>query len=673
MKLNPKQNEAVNFISGPCLVLAGAGSGKTRVITNKIAHLVQNCDVPARHIIAVTFTNKAAREMKERVAQTMGKKEARGLKVSTFHTLGLNIIKKEVKALGLKPGFTLFDSRDSIQLLRDLAGEDFGDDKDQLSMLQSTISNWKNDLLLPQHIVKHARDPQDVLFAKLYEEYQQHLKSYNALDFDDLILMPTLLFKDNEQVRKKWQSQIRYVLVDEYQDTNTSQYELIRMLVGERERFTVVGDDDQSIYSWRGAKPQNLLLLNEHYPNLRLIKLEQNYRSSGRILHCANILIENNPHVFDKKLFSEIGYGEALRVLECKSEEHEVERVVAELLAHKFMNGGRYKEYAVLYRGNYQSRSFEKALTLNKIPYSITGGTSFFERAEVKDILSYLKLLVNQEDDTALLRVINTPSRGIGRVTLEKIGGLAHQLHCSLFEAALSDHLNHVLTGKALNAVQTFGRWLVELSDNAERGDTVAAIRDLIKTSGYEEYLYETSSSPKAAEMALANISTLFSWVNDMLKGNDLDPPMTLQEVVTRLILREMMERDSDEEELDAVNLMTLHASKGLEFPFVFMVGMEEGLLPHQVSIDEDNIEEERRLAYVGITRAQRELYFSYAKERRQYGELIRTEPSRFLMELPQDDLDWQLKRPKDSKEVRQKKAEIGVASLRASLGLMKD
>lgn len=665
MKLNPKQNEAVNYISGPCLVLAGAGSGKTRVITNKIAHLVQNCDVPARTIVAVTFTNKAAREMKERVAATMGKKEARGLKVSTFHTLGLNIIKKEVKSLGLKAGFSLFDDRDSVDLIKDLAGDDFGDDKDQISILQSTISNWKNDLLLPQHVLKQTQDPQQQLYASIYEKYQQHLRSYNALDFDDLILMPTLLFKTNEEVRQRWQNRIRYILVDEYQDTNTSQYELIRLLVGERARFTVVGDDDQSIYSWRGARPQNLALLKEHYPSLRLIKLEQNYRSSGRILHCANILIENNPHVFDKKLFSELGYGEQLRVLECKSEEHEVERVVAELLAHKFMNGSSYRDYAILYRGNHQSRTFEKALTQNKIPYKISGGMSFFGRTEVKDIMAYLRLLVNQDDDTALLRVINTPTRGIGRVTLEKIGGLAHHLQCSMFEAALSDHINHVLSGKALAAVQEFGRWMVELSDNAQRGDTVAAIRDLIKTSRYEEWLYETSSSPKAAEMAMANISTLFGWVNGMLEGSDLDPPMTLQEVVNRLMLRDMMEKGESEEDVEAVQLMTLHASKGLEFPYVFMVGMEEGLLPHQASIDEDNIEEERRLAYVGITRAQRELYFSFAKERRQYGELIRTEPSRFLYELPQDDLSWEQKRKKDSKEVRQKKAEIGIANLR--------
>ena len=668
MKLNPKQDEAVKYISGPCLVLAGAGSGKTRVITNKIAYLVQECKIPARNIIAVTFTNKAAREMKERVASTMGKAEARGLKVSTFHTLGLNIIKKEVKALGIKAGFTLFDDKDTLALLKDLTEDEFGDDKEQLSFLQTTISNWKNDSCLPEQALRNARDENQQIYARYYAEYLKHLRSYNALDFDDLILMPTLLFKQNQDIRRKWQARIQYVLVDEYQDTNTSQYELIRLLVGERARFTVVGDDDQSIYSWRGAKPQNLTLLEKHFPNLRLIKLEQNYRSSGRILHTANILIENNPHVFDKKLFSELGYGDILRVLECKSEEHEVERVVAELLAHKFMNGTQYGEYAILYRGNHQSRAFEKALTQNKIPYKLSGGMSFFGRTEVKDMMSYLRLLVNQDDDSALLRVINTPSRGIGRATLEKIGGVAKQLNCSLFAALMSEAIKHVLSGKALQATQQFGYWLVALSDQAQRSEPTEAIRDLIKTSDYEAFLYETSNSPKAAEMAMANISTLFGWINDMLQGDELEPPMTMQEVVTRLMLRDMMERGESDDDAQAVQLMTLHASKGLEFPIVFLVGIEEGLLPHQTSIDEDNIEEERRLAYVGITRAQRHLFFSYAKERRQYGEIIKTEPSRFLLELPQDDLEWQNKRPKDSQAVRQQKAKIGIANLRGIL-----
>jgi ATP-dependent DNA helicase Rep len=665
MKLNPGQNEAVNFISGPCLVLAGAGSGKTRVITNKIAYLVRECELPARYIAAVTFTNKAAREMKERVAQTLGKKEARGLKISTFHTFGLNIIKSEVKTLGLKPGFSLFDNKDSMSLLKDLTEVEFDGDKELLSGLQSCISNWKNDLILPEDLKNRTLSPSDIEHAEFYQRYYNHLRAYNALDFDDLILLPTVLLKNNEAVRKKWQNKIRYLLVDEYQDTNTSQYELVRLLVGERARFTVVGDDDQSIYSWRGARPQNLVLLQKDFPKLRVIKLEQNYRSTERILHCANILIQNNPHIFEKKLFSELGYGEPLQVITAKNEDHEAERVVAELMAHKFMQATKFKDYAILYRGNFQSRVFEKVLMSNRIPYKISGGMSFFGRTEVKDIMAYLRLLVNQDDDNALLRVINTPTRGIGRVSLEKLGNLANLNRSSMFEAAFDPNLQDVLTGKALVSVEQFSRWIVELSDRAVRGDGIATIREMIKTMGYEEWLYESSTSPKAAEMGMANISTLFGWISNMLEGSELDPPMTLQEVVNRLILRDMMERGEDSEETDQVQLMTLHASKGLEFPYVFIVGMEEGLLPHQSSIDEDNIEEERRLAYVGITRAQKVLFMTLVKERRQYGEVNNPEPSRFLHELPQDDLVWEHKKPKVSAQERQQKSQVGIANLR--------
>lgn len=672
MKLNPAQESAVTYVSGPCLVLAGAGSGKTRVITNKIAHLVHNCDMPARYIAAVTFTNKAAREMKERVAQTLGKPEAKGLKVSTFHTLGLNIIKSEVKALGLKSGFSLFDDKDTMALLNDLTAHSIEGDKDQLQLLQSCISNWKNDLLTPDVLLKKATSQGEKEFAGYYQEYQNHLKAYNALDFDDLIMLPTLLLKANEAARTKWQSRIRYLLVDEYQDTNTSQYELVKLLVGERARFTVVGDDDQSIYSWRGARPQNLNLLQEDFPRLKVIKLEQNYRSSGRILHCANILIQNNPHIFDKTLYSALGYGDHLRVLVAKNEEHEAERVVAELLAHKFTNRTQFKDYAILYRGNHQSRLFEKLLMSNRIPYKISGGMSFFGRAEIKDIMSYLRLLVNQDDDNALLRIINTPSRGVGRATLEKLGNFANHLGVSMFEAACHDSLNSVLSGKGYLAVHNFARWIVTLSDEAVRGDTAATLRGMIRAMGYEEWLYEHSPSPKAAEMAMANVSTLFGWVTDMLEGNELDAPMTLQEVVNRLILRDMMERGEEDGEADQVQLMTLHASKGLEFPIVFLVGMEEGLLPHQSSIDEDNVEEERRLAYVGITRAQRELIFTLSKERRQFGELIQPEPSRFLYELPPDDLQWEDKKKTVTAEERQQKGQASIANLRSMLGQSK-
>jgi ATP-dependent DNA helicase Rep len=665
MRLNDAQQEAVEYVSGPCLVIAGAGSGKTRVITNKIAYLVRECGYKARQIAAVTFTNKAAREMKERVAQTLGKAEARGLKVSTFHTLGLSIIKKHVSQLGYKAGFSLFDDKDSMSLLRDLTETEYDGDKELLTSLQSKISNWKNDLILPEAAIKLAYGDSEIEQAKYYVEYSSHLKAYNALDFDDLILLPTLLLKTNVAVREKWQSMLKYLLVDEYQDTNTSQYELVRLLVGQRARFTVVGDDDQSIYSWRGARPQNLVLLKKDFPSLRLIKLEQNYRSSGRILHNANILIQNNPHVYDKRLFSDLAYGEKLRVVVAKNEEHEAEKVVAELMAHRFMNNTSHGDYAILYRGNHQSRLFEKVLMTNRIPYKISGGMSFFGRTEVKDVMAYLRLLVNQDDDNALLRVINTPSRGIGRATLEKVGHFSNANRIGLFEACCHSGLNSILGSRSYQSVEQFSRWVVEAADNAQRGDTVAVLRDFIKAMGYEEWLYEQSTSPKAAEMGMANVSTLFGWVDNMLKGDDLEPPMTLPEIVNRLILRDMMERGEDDSEADQVQLMTLHASKGLEFPYVFMVGMEEGLLPHKSSIEEDNIDEERRLAYVGITRAQKELVFSIARERRQFGEVIQPEPSRFLYELPQDDVEWEFQKKKVTVEERKEKGVKGIANLR--------
>jgi ATP-dependent DNA helicase Rep len=666
MKLNPGQDAAVKMISGPCLVLAGAGSGKTRVITNKIAHLIQNCDYFAKNIAAVTFTNKAAREMKERVSQTLGRKEARGLMVSTFHSLGLDIIKREYKTLGMKAGFTLFDDQDTLSLLKELTQKQLQEDLDLLKALVSQISNWKNALVLPPQAIRQANGEREVLFAHCYDLYQRQLKAYNALDFDDLIVLPTLLLTHKEEVRLRWQKKIRYLLVDEYQDTNTSQYELIKALVGERGRFTVVGDDDQSIYSWRGARPENLVLLQKDYPQLKVVKLEQNYRSSQRVLKAANVLIANNPHEFEKRLFSELAYGESIKVLFAKNEKHEAERVVTELSGHKFMNGAAFSDYAVLYRGNHQSRLLEKVLMENRIPYRISGGTSFFARSEVKDIMAYLKLLVNHDDDNAFLRAVNTPRRGIGPNTLEKLGSYANIRHSSLFSCSFEMGLEQTLSGKGLQSLHVFTRWLVELNDRLKREEPVEVVRDLIRDIGYEDWLYESSPSPKAAEMRMKNVSMLFKWVTEMLKGDDLDEGMTLEQVVARLTLRDMLSRNEEEEELDQVQLMTLHASKGLEFPFVYMIGMEEGILPHQVSIDEDNVDEERRLAYVGITRAQKELTFTLAKERNQYGELIKPTPSRFLFELPQDDLDWESGPRKKTDDQKKQLAEKGIANLRA-------
>ncbi|MBJ7223097.1 MULTISPECIES: DNA helicase Rep [unclassified Brenneria] len=672
MRLNPSQQHAVEFVTGPCLVLAGAGSGKTRVITNKIAHLIRQCEYQARHIAAVTFTNKAAREMKERVAQTLGRKETRGLTIATFHTLGLEIIKREYAALGMKANFSLFDDQDQMALLKELTEQWLENDKTLLQQLTAAISNWKNDLIDPAGAAATARSERDKLFVHCYALYHDHLRACNVLDFDDLILLPTLLLKRNDEVRERWQNRLRYLLVDEYQDTNTSQYELVKLLVGSRARFTVVGDDDQSIYSWRGARPQNLVLLQQDFPRLEVIKLEQNYRSSGRILKAANILIANNPHVFEKRLFSELGYGDELKVITANNEDHEAERVVGELIAHHFIKKTQYGDYAILYRGNHQSRLFEKMLMQNRIPYRISGGTSFFSRPEIKDLLAYLRVLTNPDDDSAFLRIVNTPRREIGPATLKKLGEWANQRNKSLFSASFDLGLSQSLTGRGLEFLQRFTQWMAEVARLAER-EPVAAVRDLIHGLDYESWLYETSPSPKAAEMRMKNVNQLFSWMTEMLEGSDLDEPMTLTQVVTRFTLRDMMERGESEEELDQVQLMTLHASKGLEFPYVFLVGMEEGLLPHQSSIDEDNVDEERRLAYVGITRAQRELIFTLCKERRQYGELVRPEPSRFLLELPQDDLNWETERKVVNAQERMQKGQNHLASIRAQLAKAKE
>ncbi|MBW3117034.1 DNA helicase Rep [Providencia rettgeri] len=671
MRLNPSQQQAVEFVDGPCLVLAGAGSGKTRVITNKIAHLIRQCGYQPRQIAAVTFTNKAAREMKERVAQTLGKKEARGLIISTFHTLGLEIIKREYKALGIKANFSLFDDQDQMALLKELTFDLLEEDKDLLKQLISAISNWKNDLISPQQVIGQARSEKEHHFAECYRRYELHLKSCNVLDFDDLISKPTMLLYQNEEVRERWQQKIRYLLVDEYQDTNTSQYQLVKLLVGQRARFTVVGDDDQSIYSWRGARPQNLVLLNQDFPKLNVIKLEQNYRSSERILKAANILIANNPHVFEKKLFSELGYGAPLRVLTANNEDHEAERVIGELIAHHFINKTEYKDYAILYRGNHQSRIFEKMLMQNRIPYRISGGTSFFSRPEIKDLLAYLRVLTNPEDDSAFLRIVNTPRREIGPKTIQKLGEWANQRGKSLYQASFDLGLEQILKGKGLEALQRFTHWMDSIVRTSER-EPLIAVRDLLREMDYESWLYETSTSTKAAEMRMKNVNQLFTWMSEMVEGDELNDPMTLSQVITRFTLRDMMERGEDDEESDQVQLMTLHASKGLEFPYVFLVGMEEGLLPHQSSIDENNIDEERRLAYVGITRAQRELFFSHCRERRQYGELIRPELSRFLLELPQDDLQWEQQRKVVSAQERMQKGQSALADIKARLGLNK-
>lgn len=671
MRLNPNQLQAISHISGPCLVLAGAGSGKTRVIINKIAYLIREVGFMPRQIAAVTFTNKAAREMKERISTTLSKKETRGLLISTFHTLGLNIIKSEHQHLGIKSNFSLFDEQDQLGLLNELTDVWIKGDKEQLKKLRTTISNWKNALISPQEALASSSHSTEQLFARCYERYDNHLKQCSILDFDDLIVLPTRLLKENADVRGHWQQQLRYLLVDEYQDTNTSQYELIKLLVGKRARFTVVGDDDQSIYSWRGARPQNLMLLQSDFPNLSVIKLEQNYRSSGRIVKSANILIENNPHLFTKTLFSQFDQGEKIRVISASNEGDEAEKVIGDLVGHRFSRDASYQDYAILYRGNHQSKHIEKTLMQNRIPYRLSGGTSFFSRVEIKDIMAYYRVLVNPDDDNAFIRIINTPKRELGSVTIEKLNEWALIRKKSLFQASFDVGLSQILSANKVAALTEFTRWIQNLIDQIDT-DPVSVIQALIEGIHYESWLYETSASHAIAEMRIRNVLQLNDWFKQLLVGDELDEPITLDKAVAHFTLRDMLERNNAEEERDAVQLMTLHASKGLEFRYVYIIGMEEGILPHQTSIDEDNIEEERRLAYVGITRARDELVFSLSRERQQYGEIRCTEPSRFLSELPQDDLEWATQKQPQTAEMRMKNGQNRLAALKAQINTAK-
>ncbi|MBA6413309.1 DNA helicase Rep [Parahaliea sp. F7430] len=661
-QLNPRQREAVRYIDGPLLVLAGAGSGKTSVITRKIAYLVEQCDISAKRIAAVTFTNKAAREMKERVSKLIGGSTAKGLTVCTFHQLGLKIIRSERKHLGLKSGFSIFDGEDSRNLIRDLLIQEHGAEGDQAGTIAQRISSWKNDRVLPEQAVARATSPADILCAQAYLRYQRALRAYNALDFDDLILLPTILFEQQSEILEKWQSQLHYLLVDEYQDTNTSQYLLVKQLVGLRGGLTVVGDDDQSIYAWRGARPENLELLQEDFPGLKVIKLEQNYRSTSRILKAANTLIANNSHVFEKQLWSELGYGEPLRIIRCSDERHEADQVVAEIQDHRLRKRKAYGDYAILYRGNHQSRLLEIALQQDQVPYHLSGGTSFFSRNEVKDIMAYLRLLVNADDDNAFLRIANVPRRKLGTSTLEALGAFANEQQCSLSEACERAG-EGVLPEASLKRLKEFHYWLGSMRRLSDSEAGVAGIRQLIRDIDYEDWLLQLSSSEDVAERRMSNVHFLIDSLDKLTR----DEGIGLDEAINRLILRDLLEQqDEDEAGHDCVQLMTLHASKGLEFPHVYIIGMEENLLPHRVSIEEDNIAEERRLAYVGITRAQQTLTMTLAEKRRQFGDTIPCEPSRFIAELPADDLVWQGGSDEKSVEANKERAAETLSSLKS-------
>ncbi len=649
--LNPAQMEAVHHLGGPCLVLAGAGSGKTRVITHKIARLLTAGYAPAQ-IAAITFTNKAAAEMRERAKALVGPRAAKTLAVSTFHSLGVRMLREDGERLGLKPQFSIFDSDDVLGLLKEAGASS---DNALARRWQWTISLWKNQGLNSAQAEAVAANDDERVAARVMQRYEERLAAYQAVDFDDLISLPLKLLQRDAEARAKWQDTLRYVLVDEYQDTNAIQYELMKLLVGERAMFTAVGDDDQSIYGWRGATIDNLRRLPTDYPALKVIPLEQNYRSTGHILRAANAVIGHNPKLFEKKLWSDLGDGEPVKLLECDGEEHEAERAVAFIQAARGRGGGSsgapaaiaLKDCAILYRANHQARMFEKALRKANLPYKVSGGQSFFDRAEIKDLCAWLRLLVNSDDDPAFLRAVGTPKRGIGHQTLTTLGEFASKWKVSLHEALFAESLGSVLNARTLGSLHEFGRYVNDLEHRARTTtgaeDAKALLLGWLKDIGYEQHLMDGEDNEKLATARWGNVLDFVDWIARRCGGEiendggltvETEKKSVLEVAQTISVIISLAERGDEQ---DVVTLSTLHAAKGLEWPHVFLAGVNEGLLPFR-SEDEDmtaqRLEEERRLMYVGITRARLNLAVSVLRRRKRGRDTVQGVPSRFVAEM---------------------------------------
>ncbi len=657
MSLNPPQREAAYYIDGPLLVLAGAGSGKTRVITEKICWLIEHHLQP-NQIAAITFTNKAAREMRERVHAQLGR-EPEGLLICTFHALGLRFVQQEYARLGLRRSFSVLADDESRALIKDLSPK--GAKNDVLNLFQSLISRAKNQSMTPTQALNAARSPREIECAKVYAGYQTRLEQLSALDFDDLIVKPLGLLRSDEEVRVKWQNKLRYLLVDEYQDTNEAQYELLKLLSGDRGAMTVVGDDDQSIYAWRGANPENLNQLASDFPKLKVVKLEQNYRCTRRILHAANQLISINPHLFEKTLWSDNGEGDAIALESFLSDTQEAEFVAARIAHLRQVERVDLGQVAVLYRGNHLSRAVELALRGVGVPYHLSGGTSVFDRQEIRDLLAHLRLLANPEDDVAFLRAIRAPKREIGDTSLDRLAASAAQSGQSLSQCAGNHSVLKTLTGRAAGALQQFMDLQTQLRRFAEYATPFEVAEKLIERSRYLDWLRTESSDPAVFERRRENLSEFITWLKmfapaHIAKGKGLD-------VLSQALLQISLAGKEDDRE-NVVRLMTLHSAKGLEFDHVYIIGMDDGTFPHQSAIDEGRLEEERRLLYVGITRARKYLTLSYPKQRQRYGETDGCDASRFLSELP----DLQLPPPGAIESRTKNMAAVHLAAMRALL-----
>ena len=689
--MNPAQMAAVQYLEGPCLVLAGAGSGKTRVITQKIARLLQpghGADLAPSQIAAITFTNKAAAEMRERAKALIGAKAAGKLLICTFHSLGVRLLREDGEALGLKPQFSILDSDDVTSILRDAGGTT---DAKQARHWQWTISLWKNQGLNSSQAFAQAQSDDEQLIARIMQLYEERLAAYQAVDFDDLISLPLKLLAEHEHVRLKWQKQLKHVLVDEYQDTNATQYEMLKLLVGPQGIFTAVGDDDQSIYGWRGATLDNLKKLPQDYPHLKVIPLEQNYRSTSAILRAANNVIATNPKLFQKTLWSDLGEGEPVKLMEGDNEEHEAERAVARFMVLRMSllekhpgdpSKTDWSNFAILYRANHQARPFEQALRKANIPYKVSGGQSFFDKAEIKDLCGWLRLLVNNDDDPAFLRAATTPKRGIGHQTLGSLGEFAGKWKVSLFEALFAESLSASLNARALGSLHEFGRYVNDLEHRAKNTtgseDAKAMLMEWLKDIGYEQHLYDNEENEKVAAARWNNVLDFIDWVAKRCGGEiENDGGMTVESekksvldvAQTISLITSLAERNADQ---NVVTLSTLHASKGLEWPHVVLAGVNEGSLPfsrEEGEITPQQIEEERRLMYVGITRARLTLGVSALKRRKKGREYIQAIPSRFITEMklsegagPKEDPREKLRRQREEMAA-QAKAKAAAAS----------
>ena len=646
--LNPAQLQAVHHVHGPCLVLAGAGSGKTRVIVHKIARLMQTGLEP-RQVAAITFTNKAAQEMRERARASVGPRAARDLVVCTFHALGVRMLREDGTRIGLKESFSILDTDDVLGVLREAGGTT---DAKLARSWQWTISLWKNQGLDAARALAAAQDEHEASAARVMQRYEERLLAFQAVDFDDLIALPLKLLVEDAEARAKWRDAFRHVLVDEVQDTNAVQYELLKALVGEQGVFTAVGDDDQSIYGWRGATIENLKRLPQDYPSLKVIPLEQNYRSTGAILRAANHVIAANPKIFPKKLWSEHGDGEPVQLLECDGEEHEAERAVARINALRGRAAAsgqpavRLADIAILYRANHQARVFEQKLRAAQIPYKVSGGQSFFDRAEIRDLCAWLRLLVNADDDPAFLRAIATPRRGIGTTTLMRLGEFASKWKTSLFEALFADSLETALGAKAVSGLHEFGRYVVTLGDRARTTsgaeDARALLMGWLSDIRYEQHLFDSEDSEKLAAARWTNVLDFVDWIARRCGGEitqeagtfETERRSVLEVAQTISVIISLAERGSEQ---DVVTLSTLHAAKGLEWSHVMLAGVNEGLLPFRGADEEvtaERLEEERRLMYVGITRARQTLAVSTLRRRKRGRETVAGVPSRFIAEM---------------------------------------